>query len=166
MLLFMSLTMAGNDQWNSDFKKPYVYLIPESSFRKVLYSVLPELLKGIVVSSVVVVAAGLIFIVPAAELFAYVLINASFSMVFVMTEVLSYRVMRGMKSPMVLAFLRMLFVMAAAVPSGVILAVVYILWPAAVSVVTAAPILLIMNLLIFFLMAGLSRNLFEQSELY
>ena len=166
MLLFMSLTIAGSDSWNKDFKKPYVYLIPESSYRKALYSVLPGLVRTIIIGSVVVAVSGVLFSVPVLELAAYILINASFSLVFVMSEILSYKVMKGRKSPIVLSFLRMLFVTATAVPAAVILAILYLLWPNSVSVLIIAPILLCVNLLMFFAMAGMSRNLFEQSELY
>ncbi len=166
MLLFMSLSAAGNDNWNKDFRKPYVYLIPESSFLKVMYSVLPGIVRSMFIGVITVTAAGLAFSVPAGDMIAYVLINISFAFVFILAEVLSYRVMRGAKNPIVLSFFRMFFALAAAVPAGIMIGIFFVLFPGAAGLLTTAVVLLITNLLVALLMAYLSRRLFECSELY
>ncbi len=165
MIVFMSLSSSTGDTWNKDFKKPYVYLIPESSLKKVLYSVLPGYLKTLFNGAVILVLAGFIFKAAAMDVVAFIIIYASLSLVFVLAEVLSYRVMNGMKNAMALAFLRSLFAAAGALPSGIAALIAMILLQDRFTVVYMLPILLLVNLALSLLMAYLSRSLFECSEI-
>ena len=165
MILFMSLSASTSDTWNRDFKKPYIFLIPESSLKKVMYSVLPSFFKTVFNGTVILLLSGIVFKAPVTDLLAYIIIYASFSMVFVLTEVLSYRVMNGLKSAVALAFLRSLFAMLGAIPSAIAAVILMIILQDAFAIIYIAPIIVLMNLAVSLLMAFLSRSLFESSEL-
>ncbi len=165
MVSFGALSMSLGDSWHRDFKKPYVYLIPAGSFQKVVFSVLPGLIKSVLSGSVSIALGALVFNIGAQQILAYVIIFASFSILFVFAEVFTYRIIGGGASAMVVAFMRILFVMATCIPALAVLIVVMILFQGVPDLLTISLGMLGINILSSALLAFFSRGIFEKSEL-
>lgn len=165
MVSFGALSMSLNESWHRDFKKPYVYLIPAGSFQKVVFSVLPGLIKSVLSGSVSIILGALVFNINPQQILAYVVIFTSFSMLFVFAEVFTYRIIGGEASAMVVAFMRIFFVMATCIPAVVVLIVVMILFQGVPDLLAISVCMLGINIVSSALLAFLSRGIFEKSEL-
>ncbi len=165
MVSFGALSMSLNDSWHRDFKKPYVYLIPASSFQKVIFSVLPGLIKTAISGAISITVGVLAFNIDPALIVPYVLIFISFVILFVFAEVFTYRIIGAGANAMAVAFIRMFFVVATCIPAIVVLAVIVALSRGMPDMLTITLCMLAMNLISSTLLAFLSRGIFEKSEL-
>ena len=161
---FGALSMSLNDSWHRDFKKPYVFLIPASSFSKVLYSVLPGIIKTAISGSISITIGALIYKINPVNIISYLLIFASFVVLFVFAEVLTYRMIGPGLSAMAVTFIRMLFAMAACIPAGIVLIVIAALQNGTPGLLMSAACMMGVNCLLSILLAFLSRGIFENSE--
>jgi hypothetical protein len=164
MIIFSMVMNTTTDNWNAEFKKPYIYLIPESSFRKLLYAVMPGVIKTIFGQSVIVAAAAILFGTGLYEAVLYLLLLVSYTMLFTSAGVFTYRIMGSMTNAVLLMFMRVLFIIASAVPGGVLAAVLAAVSGNADLAFILVP-LMIVNILCAMLFVFMSRKLLEQSEI-
>ncbi|OPX44344.1 hypothetical protein CLHUN_16430 [Ruminiclostridium hungatei] len=164
MLSFGALSMSMGDAWHRDFKKPYVYLIPASSFQKVIFSVLPGLLKNIISGGITITIGALAFKIHPSLILSYVIIYASFSILFIFAEVFTYRIIGIGANAVAVTFMRMLFVIATCIPALIVLLVIMVLYGTP-DLLLLALSLFGVNLLSSALLAFLSKGIFEKSEL-
>lgn len=165
MLAFGALSMSLSDSWHRDFKKPYVFLIPAGSFQKVIFSVLPGLIKSIINGSISIIIGALVFHIDFYTILSYVIIFISFSTLFVFAEVFTYRIIGPGASAMAISFIRMFFVIATCIPAIVVLILIMVLLQQTPDMLIIAVCLLGTNLLSSALLAVLSKGIFEKSEL-
>lgn len=165
MVSFGALSMSLNDSWHRDFKKPYVFLIPESSFNKVIYSVLPGLVKTIINGSISITVAAIAYKLSPSAWSSYILVFLSFALLFVFAEVFTYRIIGSSSNAMVVTMLRMLFVIATCVPAFIILIIISVLSNGVPNLTQIAICMLAVNMVFSVLLAYLSKGIFEQSEL-
>lgn len=162
---FGALSMSMNDSWHRDFKKPYVFLIPASSLSKVFYSVLPGIIKTTISGSISITIGALIYKINPVNIITYLFIFVSFVILFIFAEVLTYRMIGPNLSVMAVAFIRMLFAMAACIPAGIVFIVITVLSRSgSPSMLMAAICMMGVNGLLSVLLAFLSRGIFENSE--
>ncbi len=165
MVSFGALSMSLNDSWHRDFKKPYVFLIPESSFKKVVYSVLPGLIKTFISGGITITIGAIAYKLAPSAWSSYILIFLSFTILFVFAEVFTYRIIGSSSNAVVVTMLRMIFVIVACVPSIILLIVIAVLSNGTPNVTLAALCMLTVNVVFSVLLAFLSKRIFEQSEL-
>ncbi|WP_024833432.1 putative ABC exporter domain-containing protein [Ruminiclostridium josui] len=165
MVGFGALSMSLNDSWHKDFKKPYVFLIPESSFKKLIYSVLPGLFKTMVNGAVALIIAAIAYKLSLTNGINYVLVFFSFAILFVFAEVFTYRLIGSNSNAVVVTMLRMLFAIAACIPAIIILVVIAVISNGIPNVIETSICMLAVNIAISILLAYLSKGIFEQSEL-
>jgi len=164
MIVFSMIVNTTTDSWNAEFKKPYVYLIPESPFRKLMYAILPSIVKNMLGESIIVVIAAALFGAGVREAVFSVILLAAYTLLFTSAGVFTYRIMGHMTNTVLLMFMRLLFIMAAAVPGGVIAIVLNLAAGIGDPVLLMIPVILA-NLLCSLLFMFLSRKLLLQSEL-
>lgn len=165
MVGFGALSMSLNDSWHRDFKKPYVFLIPESSFKKLIYSVLPGLIKTMISGGIALAIAAVAYKLSPAAGINYILLFFSFAILFVFAEIFTYRLIGSNSNAVVVTMLRMLFVIVACIPAIVILVVIAIISNGMPNIIETSLCMLAVNVLISILLAYLSKGIFEQSEL-
>jgi hypothetical protein len=164
MIGFGALSMSLNDSWHRDFKKPYVFLIPASSFSKVIYSVLPGLIKTLISGSITITIGALVYRVNPVNIISYILIFASFVVLFIFAEVLTYRLIGSGSSVMAVTFMRMFFAMGTCIPAGIVLVIIIGLSNGIPNMLVIAACMLLINVASSALLAYLSRGIFEKSE--
>lgn len=165
MIGFGALSMSLNDSWHRDFKKPYIYLIPASSFQKVIFSVLPGVKKTLISGCISISVAAIVYKISPVELLSYLLIYASFVFLFIFAEVLTYRIIGPGSNAMVIMFMRMFFAIATCIPAIVVLVVIMVLTTGSVNLLALAACLFAINIASSSLLAFLSREIFEKSEI-
>lgn len=165
MMLFGALSFSTSDSWNSDFKKPYVFLIPASSLKKVLYSVIPGLLKAAISGLVALLAGAVAYKLAPVDAICNILIYFSYILIFTFAGVFTYRILGRQANAMATMFLRMLMLMIAAIPASVLIVVIAALNESAPNYMLITAVSCVVNILESGILAFLSRRLFEQSEL-
>lgn len=165
MVVFAILSMSTTDTWNTEFKRPYIYLIPEGSFRKLFFSVLPGLVKSLISGVATIVLAAVIYGLSLADGISSVAILISFVTLFVFAGVFTYRILGRHANAVVLMFLRMLMIMLATIPAGIFIVAIVIINGGNASLPFMAAGVCAANFLESCLLGFFSRRLFEQSEI-
>lgn len=122
VLFFMN---AAGD-WSRELAKPYIYLVPESSFQKIVWASLSTVLRpavdGLIVFSILTLAAHAHPLTGA----ICILLYASFGFLFTAGSVLAQRVFGGMANRGIVMFLYMLMIAVVIAPGiGGAVAVLY-----------------------------------------
>jgi hypothetical protein len=165
MVGFGAISMSLRDSWHRDFKKPYVFLIPDSSFRKVIYSVLPGIIKTLVSGCISITVGAIIYKINPLDIIAYLILFAGFVFLFIFAEVLTYRIIGSNSNAMTVTFMRMSFAIAACIPSIVILTIAAIILEGSLNIMAISVCMFGVNVAISGLLAYLSRGIFEKSEI-
>jgi hypothetical protein len=165
MVLFAILTLSVTDTWNTEFKRHYIYLIPENSFGKLIFSVLPGLVKGLISGVATIILAAVAYRLPFADGVASVAILVSFVALFVFAGVFTYRILGKQANAVVLMFLRMLMIMLAAVPGIILIVVIAVINGGNITLPAIAGGICAVNFAESCLLAFFGRGLFERSEL-
>lgn len=165
MVVFAILSMSTTDTWNSEFKRHYIYLIPENSFKKLIFSVLPGLVKSLISGITTIALAAFIYRLPLADAFSGIVILISFVTLFVFAGVFTYRILGRQANAIVLMFLRMLMIMLAAIPGIIFIVAIAIINRGNIALPVIAVGVCAANFLESGLLAFFSRRLFEQSDI-
>lgn len=165
MVGFGALSMSLNDSWHRDFKKPYVFLIPDSSFRKVIYSVLPGLRKTIIGGSITITVAALVYKITPVNFISFLLVFVSFVILFIFAEVLTYRLIGPSSNAMAVTFMRMLFAIGTCIPAFAIFIILAIVSNGEPNLLVTSACMLVVNVASSSLLAYLSRGIFENGEI-
>ena len=125
MAVYMQMFAEALSRFGRELTKPYIYLIPESSFAKLLAALRQSVAGGLAESVVVFVPAGLILGLDAGMIAALVFARWSFTLVYNADTVAEMRLFGGVSSKfltMVFYLLLMLLIalpgMAAAIALG------------------------------------------------
>lgn len=164
MIVFGALSFSSNDSWNADFKKHYVFLIPDSSIKKVIYSVIPSLIKTAISGIIAFIVGALAYKLTFSNTVYFFSIYISYILIFTFAGVYTYRILGKQINAMAMMFLRMLMLVVASIPASVIIVVMATLNESAPDYFTMAAITCLVNVAESGLLIFLSRRLFEQSE--
>ena len=164
MVLFALIASTSSDSWNSEFKKPYIYLIPDNSFKKVIYTIIPGFVKTLISGLIIMTVAAVVYGNEPVQTIFYLLLMVSFTLLFVAAGVFTYRILGRLANAIVLVFLRMFFMMFSAIPGGILAIILYFATGTANLSVIALSMSLV-NITTALLLFFMSRRLFEQSEL-
>ncbi len=160
--VYMMTVFAANDRWSRELGNHYIYLIPESDYKKLFYATLGEHFKNLTDAVILFAIAGFLlkadFQIVIAAIFCYV----SFGAMNLYYEVLSRKVF-GNKHSSGLKMLRRLLMLFIAFLPGIII-LVY------VSITTGSSLLgmlciILWNLLVSALFFYFGGKIFREIEL-
>jgi hypothetical protein len=129
-----------------------------------MYVVMPSIIKNAAIGSIIVTAAALLFGAGVYETVFCILLFLAYTLLFTSASVFTYRIMGHMTNALLLVFMRVLFVMAAAIPGGVIAIVLNVVSGIEDGVLLMIPVILV-NLACSLIFIFLSRRLLVRSEL-
>jgi hypothetical protein len=164
MLLFTMAMGAMSDGWNAELKKPYIYLIPESPFKKLIFAVLPGFLKVLASGVIVLTAAAILYGEKPLDIVCYLILMAVYTLLFEAAEVFTYRLLGRMTNIVTVTFLRMIFLILSAVPAGILALILYAI-TGSLELPVATFAMALANIAFSMLLLFLSRRIFEQCEL-
>lgn len=110
------------DDWIKELNKPYIYLIPEKSFRKLIMASMTSLIKPFIDGIIAFVIAGIVFKLSFIDIFVGIAIYASFGFVYNSANVLTQRVigLTGGRGIMVTLYMAIVTIM---ILPGIIVAI-------------------------------------------
>ena len=163
---YMQLFSVGNARWTRELKKPYVYLIPASPYRKLLTllrtDLVPELLESVVQYGLI----GLVFLkVSPVETMLLILARFTMGLLVAGGNVMVERVFVGVKSKGVGMLIYIVAQLVLMVPS-IAVAVLGSIYPLAslTALATAMLYMSVLNTLVGLLVLYCCRNLLANAE--
>ena len=157
----MQVTSVMLGRWVKELTRPYIYLIPEPPFQKLLQC-LRTSLRGMGVEAVLcMVGVGLILGLPIGEIVALVLVRFSFGLLFMAGNLMIERLFGGMTSKVLVMFFYYLSMIVLAVPGTVACVLAAIVW----SQLAGFFLLAAVNVSLAVLVAFLCRNVLRYAEL-
>ena len=164
MSTYMQIFSESLGRFNWEISKPYIYLIPESPFKKLLWATAETLMADCVEAVVIFVPVSLILGLGPVEMVLCILARISFSLLFTAGNIMVERIFGTVRSKGLLLFFYIISLMILAVPGiglGVLLLSLELL-PGAAGMLLG---LIAANVPIALLLMFLCRNLLQYAEL-
>ena len=164
MSTYMQLFSESLGRFNWEISKPYIYLIPEPPFKKLLWATAETLLADCVEAVCIFVPVGMILGISVPETLMCILARISFSLLFTSGNMMVERVFGTVRSKGLILFFYIISLMLLSVPGvglGIALMALEIL-PGAVGVLLG---IVAANVPIALLVMFLCRNLLQYAEL-
>lgn len=121
--MYIQLFLIGTGRGLKELYSHYIYLVPATSFSKIVWSNIEVVFKNSVESVIIFVIAGIISKGDPTLVVACILVRCAFALLLVSANILSMRLFKNVLSQGMLLILYFLFVIIIMVP-GIVLAVV------------------------------------------
>lgn len=165
LMIFVNLSFGSGESYMKDFKKPFIYLIPQSSFKKGFYNTLMAYCKSLV-------SGGLTFLVifvmnkpQLTDMMILYLLYASYSLLFLYATLLSQRLVGSQSNMIIAGLLRLVIVICGGIPSSVLLMLIVLITGDTTSTFLQLLPTIVVNFTLAFILLFLSRNIYETAEL-
>lgn len=126
MMILWLFNLLNDADLLGDLKNYQIYLMPEHPLKKLVYAILPAYLKVAIIITASVVFAGVFDKMAPGAILQYLVTLLGYGMIFIAGTVLSVRILRTRSNIMLENLLRMLIVLAAALPSLVLGGIVFL----------------------------------------
>lgn len=120
MMMIWLFNLMNDADLMGDLRNYQIYLIPEHPLKKLVYAVIPAYLKIGIIVSTAILFAGIFMKMPALAIVQYILMMLGYAMIFLAGTVLSMRILKSRTNVFMENLLRLLIILACAVPSVVI----------------------------------------------
>ena len=162
---YMQLFTVSSGRWVKELTRPYIYLLPETSFRKLIHCLRESTLGFVLEAVLLMIPMGLMLKLPPLEIAVAVLARVSFSLLFVAGNLLVEKLFGGMKVKALLIMLYFLIMILLVLPGTVLAIVLYSMSVLFLSVnITALAVLTLVNLIVAPLIFFLCRNVLNNPE--
>jgi hypothetical protein len=162
---YMQLFTVSSGRWVKELSRPYIYMVPETSFRKLIHCLRESILGFAAEALLLMIPMGLILKVPPLEIAFMILARISFSLLFVAGNLLLEKLFSGMKVKALVIMLYFLVMIILILPGIVLSIVLYSLSVLFLSVnITVLAVLTFANLIIAPLIFFLCRNILNNPE--
>lgn len=161
---YMQFFSISTGRWARELLLPYIYLVPEKPFRKLLFCLMETAQKQLVEAVLLAVGMMLIFDLPVAEVLGLVLFRFSFSMLFLGAMLLIERLFSGLQVKWLVMVLMLVTMLLLSIP-GIVLGVLGTMgaWLPGTLAMTLLPAAA--NLPLALLLVFASRNMLQTAEL-
>ncbi len=162
MSMYLMIMTIGTGRWAKELLLPYVYLIPEPPFRKLLYMLREQLPALLMQSAVTFIPLYFLLHCDPLTVAAFILARPSAGWVFIGVDLLLHRWFGAGSNKALLLMFYFLFCSLSCVPGAAFAIVLFqiLFIPLSVSVLAMAGLNLLLALLLLFL----SRNVLSASE--
>lgn len=159
--VYITFIVAFQGRWTKELQKPYIYLIPDNPFRKLLLSVSAEMLKHLLDGTILFLACSVIMgsslLVCLLCAIAYMIINSMYCFM----DILSQRIFGKLHSKILGTYLKVMLSILVILPGVVTVAVML---DAQLSAVLSMVVLNLINLCIAVVIALLAMSAFKHPE--
>lgn len=161
--VYMLFIFVMSGKWSLELGKPYIYLIPDTSYKKMVYSTLPETLKNGIDGLVLFIAAGFVYKADAISIILCTISYMTFGAIFIYGDILSRKLFGTTHSKSLGIFFKFILlifiVMPGIIVSGVVSSNIGGFYP--LSYVS----MIMYNLLASFIIMFFAKDMFENIEL-
>lgn len=161
MSIYMQLFMSFTGRWVRELTMHYIYMFPQSPFKKLISSISEGILKAFTDGVIIFVIVGIIIKASPVDIIICIVARVGFGLVFIAADVLAERVIGTVASKGILMLLNFLVIILVALP-GIIGA--FIVGLASGEQIYALLITLAWNVFISLVIIGLCRNVLHNLE--
>lgn len=164
MASYMQLFFTVTGDWARELSKPYIYLVPASPFKKLLFASLTSIIKPFLDGVLLFVAANFILGLNPLAVVVSILVYTSFSCLYCGINILTDRVLGFLNNQALSMFLFIIIALVSVIPGiilSVILGIIIPGMPLWLAPVGAA----VWNLLLSFTFALICKNTLHNMEL-
>ena len=162
---YMQLFSAGNARWVKELQRPYVYLLPDAPFRKLLWCMAEGVRAALLEAAVTFGALGAILQLSVWEIGCLIAARFAVGLLLMSGNLLLERLFSGVKAKGLVLFLYFLTMIVLLIPC-IVLAVLAPMWIGAIGTATATSLLAITACaaVVALLVTFLCRNLLRDAE--
>lgn len=165
MMIYMNIILLQSNLWSLELEKHYIYLIPESSTKKIIYATLLENIKALITGLIAFIISTFIYDISILEGIVLGVTYSSFISVILFSDLVIRRILGVGLSLVAERLVRMLIIVIMLIP-GIVLS---FLLGSFINKYTGGQgiylILILYNILISLLFVVLSRGIFEKIDM-
>lgn len=162
---YMQIFSISMGRWVKELVLPYIYMIPEPAFKKLVNLIKESILKIIIEAIIMFIIIGLVLKAPAYEIVLCIIARIGFGILFIAGNILIERILGSLTSRTLIMFLYFIILIFLAIPGFVIGAILSSTITAIPQMVTVLGITFIWNILISSLIIFLCRDILNYAEL-
>lgn len=161
--LLLIFSFAG--KWQQELARPYVFILPDTDFKKVIYSTLVDNIKNLIDGCLIFFITGFLFRSELIFILINILAFTSIGALFVYGGVLTYRILGNTKSLVLISFMRIGLLLLIVIPGLVIFGVINGILNNQFGQYLAYLILIGYNIVFSSIIILLGKGIFENIEL-
>lgn len=159
--IYLQLIFTFTSKWQKDLSNPYIYILPDHAFKKVIYSTIVDNIKNLINGIIVFTITGILF---KSSIF-FILLNliafVAVGSLFIYGGILTRRILGAGDNIIFTTLIRMVILIIIIIPGVVILASLY----SFVGIFIAYMAFITYNILFSSLIILLGKGVFENIEL-
>ncbi|HEX9062930.1 MAG TPA: putative ABC exporter domain-containing protein [Clostridia bacterium] len=166
LTVYMQFFFSIQGKWVQELGKPFIYLLPEGSARKVFFATLADNIKNCVDGFLLFIAAGFMFKVDIITIILCALSYMSIGAVYIYGDVLSRKLFGEAHSKNLEVFIKMFLVLFLLAPGIVVSSVIsYMFANTALGEYVSYLILIGYNIIVSVIILFMSKGIFENLEM-
>ncbi|MBU3215517.1 putative ABC exporter domain-containing protein [Clostridium estertheticum] len=164
-MIYLQLIFNFANKWRKDLSNQYIYMLPDHTFKKVIYVTAVDNFKNIIDGAIVFVITGILFKSSVVFILLNIVAFASIGCLFIYGGILTRRILGGGDNIVSTGFIRILILGIIIAPAIVLLAVLYSFSTSFAGVAIAYASFISYNLIFSGIILFLGKGIFENIEL-
>jgi hypothetical protein len=164
-MIYLQMIFTFASKWQKDLSNPYVFMLPDHAFKKVIYATAVDNFKNVIDGSIVFVITGILFKSSILLIFLNIVAFASIGSLFIYGGILSKRILGSGANIMFTSIMRIIILFLIVAPALVILGMLYSSSSNSMGVFIAYAAFITYNLAFSGLILFLGKGVFENIEL-
>lgn len=164
-MIYLQLISNFASKWRKDLTNQYIYMLPDHSFKKIIYATVVDNIKNLIDGTIVFLITGILFKSSIMLIILNIVAFESIGSLFIYGGILTRRLLGGGDNIVTTGFMRIMILVGIITPAIVILAVLYSSSSSFVGVVIAYTSFIAYNLIFSALIIFLGRGVFDNIEL-
>lgn len=164
-MIYLQLIFTFANKWQRDLSNPYIYMIPDHSFKKVIYSTAVDNIKNLIDGTIVFVITGILFKSSPILILLNIIAFVSIGSLFIYGGILARRVLGSGDNVVFTTLMRMGILILILAPGITLLAVLYTILNSFTGILVAYVVFIAYNLLFSSIILFLGKGVFENIEL-
>ncbi|MBZ9685393.1 putative ABC exporter domain-containing protein [Clostridium estertheticum] len=160
-MIYLQLIFTFASKWQKDLSNPYIYMLPDHSFKKVIYATTVDNFKNLIDGTIVFVITGILFKSSIPLILLNIIAFVSIGSLFIYGGILTRRILGSGNNIVFTSLIRMAILILILAPGIVLLTALY----SSVGMLLAYIIFIAYNLIFSSLILFLGKGVFENIEL-
>ncbi|MBU3185172.1 putative ABC exporter domain-containing protein [Clostridium estertheticum] len=164
-MIYLQLISNFASKWRKDLTNQYIYMLPDHSFKKIIYATVVDNIKNLIDGTIVFLITGILFKSSIMLIILNIVAFESIGSLFIYGGILTRRLLGGGDNIVTTGFMRIMILVGIVTPAIILLTVLYSSSSSFVGVVIAYTSFIAYNLIFSALIIFLGRGVFDNIEL-
>ena len=158
-MIYLQLIFTFASKWQNDLSNPYIYMLPDHAFKKVIYATTVDNFKNLIDGTIVFVITGILFKSTTLLILLNILAFVSIGSLFIYGGILTRRILGSGNNIIFTALIRMLILILIITPGIVLFTALYNIAGMFISYLAFIAYNILFSSLIIFLGKGVFENI-------